>query len=90
MDSLHTPVQGFHKILKKHDKELPHAPCQQFYVAHLHHQPWVQARALLCQKYRSLDPLVGLVRAPAACCHPLFSHSRSDLGCSRAGQMAEQ
>ncbi|KAK9918747.1 hypothetical protein WJX75_006519 [Coccomyxa subellipsoidea] len=33
---------GFHKILKKHDKVLPHAPCQQFYVAHLHHQPWVQ------------------------------------------------
>lgn len=29
---------GFHKILKKHDKNLPHAPCQQFYVAHLHHQ----------------------------------------------------
>ncbi|KAK9825865.1 hypothetical protein WJX81_006134 [Elliptochloris bilobata] len=33
---------GFHKILKKHDKLLPHAPCQQFYIAHLHHQPWVQ------------------------------------------------
>ncbi len=37
-------LQGFHKILKKHDKVLPHAPCQQFYVAHLHHQPWVQVR----------------------------------------------
>jgi hypothetical protein len=37
-------AQGFHKILKKHDKLLPHAPCQQFYIAHLHHQPWVQAR----------------------------------------------
>ncbi|GLI70122.1 hypothetical protein VaNZ11_014928 [Volvox africanus] len=33
---------GFHKILKKHDKCLPHAPCRQFYVAHLHQQPWVQ------------------------------------------------
>ncbi|KAF5830825.1 VTC domain-containing protein [Dunaliella salina] len=33
---------GFHKILKKHDKLLPHAPCRQFYVAHLHQQPWVQ------------------------------------------------
>jgi hypothetical protein len=21
---------------------LPHAPCQQFYVAHLHQQKWVQ------------------------------------------------
>jgi len=36
--------QGFHKILKKHDKMLPHAPCQQFYVAHLHQQKWVQVR----------------------------------------------
>jgi SPX domain protein involved in polyphosphate accumulation len=34
--------QGFHKILKKHDKALPHAPCRQFYVTHLHQQPWVQ------------------------------------------------
>ncbi|GFH07673.1 SPX domain-containing protein, partial [Haematococcus lacustris] len=33
---------GLHKILKKHDKMLPHAPCRQFYVAHLHQQPWVQ------------------------------------------------
>ena len=38
-------LQGFHKILKKHDKMLPHAPCQQFYVAHLHQQKWVQVRA---------------------------------------------
>lgn len=21
---------------------LPHAPCRQFYIAHLHQQPWVQ------------------------------------------------
>ncbi len=33
---------GFHKILKKHDKLLPHSPCRQFYISHLHHQPWVQ------------------------------------------------
>lgn len=33
---------GVHKIVKKHDKLLPHAPCQQFYIAHLHQQPWVQ------------------------------------------------
>jgi SPX domain protein involved in polyphosphate accumulation/uncharacterized membrane protein YidH (DUF202 family) len=33
---------GLHKVLKKHDKRLPHAPCRQFYVAHLHGQPWVQ------------------------------------------------
>ena len=33
---------GFHKILKKHDKMIPQAPCRQFYIAHLHQQPWVQ------------------------------------------------
>lgn len=33
---------ALHKILKKHDKMLPHSPCRQFYTAHLHHQPWVQ------------------------------------------------
>ena len=38
----HPTPQGFHKILKKHDKMLPHAPCRQFYIAHLHQQPWVQ------------------------------------------------
>lgn len=35
-------LQGFHKILKKHDKLMPHAPCRQFYITHLHQQPWVQ------------------------------------------------
>ena len=35
----------FHlQILKKHDKMLPHSPCRQFYISHLHNQPWVQAR----------------------------------------------
>lgn len=33
---------GFHKALKKHDKMLPHSPCRQFYISHLHNQPWVQ------------------------------------------------
>lgn len=33
---------GFHKILKKHDKQLPLSPCRQFYISHLHNQPWVQ------------------------------------------------
>eukprot|EP00210_Caulerpa_lentillifera_P001787 g1717.t1 len=33
---------GFHKILKKHDKKLPLVPCYQFYLAHLHEQPWTQ------------------------------------------------
>lgn len=30
------------QILKKHDKNLPQSPCRQFYIAHLHNQPWVQ------------------------------------------------
>ena len=38
------PRPGFHKILKKHDKMLPHTPCRQFYISHLHNQPWVQVR----------------------------------------------
>lgn len=33
---------GFHKILKKHDKMVPTAPCQQYYLAQLHSQPWTQ------------------------------------------------
>ena len=32
------------QILKKHDKMLPHTPCRQFYISHLHNQPWVQVR----------------------------------------------
>ncbi|KAK2080664.1 hypothetical protein QBZ16_000518 [Prototheca wickerhamii] len=31
-----------HKILKKHDKLLPKTPCRQFYISHLHQQPWIQ------------------------------------------------
>ena len=34
--------QGFHKILKKHDKNLPLTPCYQFYLAVLHQQKWTQ------------------------------------------------
>jgi SPX domain protein involved in polyphosphate accumulation len=33
---------GFHKILKKHDKYLPHTPCKSFYVARMHAQAWVR------------------------------------------------
>lgn len=33
---------GFHKILKKHDKRLPHNPCKAFYVNRLHAQAWVR------------------------------------------------
>jgi SPX domain protein involved in polyphosphate accumulation len=33
---------GFHKILKKHDKNLPAMPCKAFYVNRLHAQAWVR------------------------------------------------
>ena len=28
--------------MQKHDKNLPASPCRQFYISHLHNQPWVQ------------------------------------------------
>ncbi len=66
-------LQGFHKILKKHDKMLPHAPCQQFYIAHLHQQKWVQVSAAAPPAH--LEPAPGVVRpsgsqGPAAPLHP--------------------
>ena len=33
---------GFHKILKKHDKNLPNNPCKAFYVSRMHGQAWVR------------------------------------------------
>jgi SPX domain-containing protein involved in vacuolar polyphosphate accumulation len=33
---------GFHKILKKHDKYCPGAPCKIFYVNRMHSQAWVR------------------------------------------------
>lgn len=33
---------GFHKILKKHDKYCPGAPCRIFYVNRMHSQAWVR------------------------------------------------
>jgi SPX domain protein involved in polyphosphate accumulation len=33
---------GFHKILKKHDKNLPNLACKAFYVNRLHGQAWVR------------------------------------------------
>lgn len=33
---------GFHKILKKHDKNLPEHPCKGFYINRLHAQAWVR------------------------------------------------
>jgi len=33
---------GCHKILKKHDKNLPNVPCKAFYVARIHAQAWVR------------------------------------------------
>lgn len=28
--------------LSQHDKNLPQTPCRQFYISHLHNQPWIQ------------------------------------------------
>ena len=33
---------GCHKILKKHDKNLPNLPCKAFYVSRMHAQAWVR------------------------------------------------
>eukprot|EP01082_Thalassiosira_pseudonana_P005159 g4708.t1.1.5e174189 g4708 g4708.t1 contig16:117889-120802(-) len=33
---------GFHKILKKHDKNLPLHACKQFYINRMHNQAWVR------------------------------------------------
>jgi len=33
---------GCHKILKKHDKNLPNFPCKIFYVSRIHAQAWVR------------------------------------------------
>eukprot|EP00887_Chlorella_sp_A99_P007155 scaffold2.g7155.t1 len=46
---------GFHKILKKHDKMLPHSPCRQFYISHLHHQPWAFSRTTTKWWIRTAD-----------------------------------
>jgi hypothetical protein len=48
---------------KKHDKNLPHTPCRQFYIAHLHNQPWVQVRSpplLSCRRS-------GVLVVPLSC-----------------------
>lgn len=33
---------GFHKILKKHDKNSPRYACKQFYINRMHNQAWVR------------------------------------------------
>ena len=33
---------GFHKILKKHDKNFPAYSCKQFYINRMHNQAWVR------------------------------------------------
>lgn len=33
---------AFHKILKKHDKNLPAHACKQFYINRMHNQAWVR------------------------------------------------
>lgn len=64
---------GFHKILKKHDKMLPHSPCRQFYISHLHNQPWVQGNYS--------DLLVAL--------STVYSDLRGDAPAGQADEAAE-
>ena len=55
---------GFHKILKKHDKMLPATPCRQFYIAHLHNQPWVQVSLFF---WLGIVGAAGIGRSPITC-----------------------
>lgn len=32
---------GLHKILKKHDKNVPNQPVHQFYINYLHKEKWL-------------------------------------------------
>lgn len=79
-------LQGVHKIVKKHDKLLPHAPCQQFYIAHLHHQPWVQVppapSACLMQLYANINKQKDMQKC-SSMCNVVNKHGR-DLGCLTA------
>lgn len=38
---VNTNYLGLHKILKKHDKNIPNAACRQFYLTQLHREPWL-------------------------------------------------
>ena len=65
-------LQGTHKILKKHDKMVPHAPCRQFWISHLHSQSWVQAspqtlnpEPRLALPWTCFSAAVGLTAVPA-------------------------
>jgi SPX domain protein involved in polyphosphate accumulation len=39
---VNTNFMGFHKILKKHDKNAPAHACKQFYINRMHNQAWVR------------------------------------------------
>ena len=66
---------GFHKILKKHDKMLPHTPCRQFYISHLHNQPWVQVRRRCRGCCRPVRMHCG-TRGPPLTCQPALPLTR--------------
>jgi SPX domain protein involved in polyphosphate accumulation len=72
---------GLHKILKKHDKQLPHSPCRQFYISHLHNQPWVQG------SYADLLVTLGHVYADIRGDKDLGSNARGAEGGGNAPGM---
>lgn len=50
---------------------LPHTPCRQFYISHLHNQPWVQVRPAACTGAASCGQagcMHSSCRAAAAAC----------------------
>ena len=63
------------QILKKHDKQLPHSPCRQFYIAHLHNQPWVQVCSPLYKCLLLFAGLSGAVRPLLLSLHAVLPHA---------------
>ncbi|CAG9460086.1 unnamed protein product [Pedinophyceae sp. YPF-701] len=55
---------GFHKILKKHDKNCPNNAIKPFYISRLHQQPWVQGN--FSDVLVSLSSIYSLLRGDAS------------------------
>ena len=66
---------GFHKILKKHDKNLPN-PCRSFYVGRMHQQGWV--RGDYSDIVVSLSALYGEIRGDGEVKEKVSAATRRD------------
>mmetsp|Transcript_22910 Transcript_22910/g.40579 ORF Transcript_22910/g.40579 Transcript_22910/m.40579 type:complete len:724 (-) Transcript_22910:141-2312(-) len=69
---------GFHKILKKHDKNLPATPCKQFYLTRLHQQRWVKED--YSQVLVNLSKVYSLLRGE----QPMLTRAQSTIGDTQA------